>query len=124
LAAAFQAEYEGSIPFTRSRLFAINLNLGGSAAGKTSIRWIDSKQMPGHPPGAREMAIKSPSSALDVIVWIDVQYDPRNFTPVGTFLGGIQYAQIGVDVFFVVGGDYRAHRGNVGQARSNTALRA
>jgi hypothetical protein len=67
------------------------------------------------------MAIKNPSSALDVIVWIDVQYDPRNFTPVGTFLGGIQYAQIGVDVFFVVGGDYRAHRGNVGQARSNTA---
>jgi hypothetical protein len=126
LAAAFQAEYEGSIPFTRSRSFPVNLNLGGwprSAAGKTSLRWIDSEQVLGHPLGAREMAIKSPSSALNVIVWIDVQYDPRNFTPVGTFLGGIQYAQIGVDVFFVVGGDYRAHRSNVGQARSNAALR-
>jgi hypothetical protein len=40
-ASDFQAEYEGSIPFTRSRSFPVNLNLGGwprSAAGKTSIR--------------------------------------------------------------------------------------
>jgi hypothetical protein len=91
---------------------------------RTLIRRIDSKQMPGHPLGAHEVAIENPSSALNIIIWIDAQHDPRNFTPVGTLLGRIQHAQIGVDVFFVVSRDYRAHRGNVGQVRLDAALRA
>ena len=46
----------------------------------------------------------------------------RNFTPVYTVLRGIQYTEIGVDMFFVVGRDYRTYWGNIGQLRPNAGF--
>jgi|HubBroStandDraft_4_1064222.scaffolds.fasta_scaffold2023572_1 hypothetical protein len=48
-----------------------------------------------HPPGARKVTIEGPSSAIGFLLWIDMEYDPRNLTSVSTLLIGIKHAQIG-----------------------------
>jgi hypothetical protein len=46
-----------------------------------------------HPFGAREVAIEGTSSALDILIRVDVQHYPRDFAPVGIFRIGIQHPQ-------------------------------
>jgi hypothetical protein len=101
-------------PATRAR--------GRSAKAALFSLQVDPKQLMRHPFGSREMTIEHKTRAFSILIRIEVQYDPCNVAPVGTFLRVIQDAEIGVDVFFVIGRDYRTHRGNVGQFRSHARL--
>jgi hypothetical protein len=47
-----------------------------------------------HPFGAREVTIKGASSALDILIRVYVEHDPRNLAPVGTFRIGIQHPHV------------------------------
>jgi hypothetical protein len=83
---------------------------------------VDPKKLMRHPLGSREMTIEHQTRAFSILIRIEVQHYPCNVAPVGTFLRVIQDAEIGVDVFLVIGCDYRAHRSNVGQFRSHARL--
>lgn len=51
------------------------------------------------------MALKCPASAISLVFRINVQHDPRNVAPVGTFLVGIKHTKIGDDMLLVVCGE-------------------
>ena len=57
-----------------------------------------------HPPGARQVALKSRPSAIGCR--ITMQHKARDFTPVGTFRIGIKQSQIGDEVFLIVARQY------------------
>ena len=59
-----------------------------------------------HPFGSREMAIEGTAGALDIVIRVYVQHDPRNLAPVRTFLIGIQHTHIRDGVLLM--------RGNLG----------
>ena len=48
------------------------------------------------------MTIEGTASALDILISVYVQHDPRNLAPVGTFRIGIQHPQIRDGVLLVV----------------------
>jgi hypothetical protein len=70
-----------------------------------------------HPLGAREVTIESTSSALDIVIRVYVQHDPRYLAPVGTFRIGIQHSHVRDDVLMVVRREHWLGRGKVGNVR-------
>jgi hypothetical protein len=50
------------------------------------------------------MTIECAPRSIRLSIWIDVQDDPRDLAPVGTFGGGIEHAQIRDAMFFIVNG--------------------
>src|SRR5262245_53046416 len=66
---------------------------------------------PRHPFSAREMGIEGTAGALDIVIRVYVQHDPRNLAPVGTFRIGIQHPHIRDGVLMVV---RRVSRGSAG----------
>jgi hypothetical protein len=70
-----------------------------------------------HPFGAREMAIESTAGALDIVIRVYMQHDPRHIAPVGTFRIGIQHPNVRDGVLLVVRGEHRLGRGKVGSVR-------
>ena len=50
------------------------------------------------------MALEGPASPISVLLRIDMQHHPRNLSPVGALLIGIEYAEIGDHMFLVVCG--------------------
>jgi hypothetical protein len=70
-----------------------------------------------HPFGAREMAIEGTAGALDIVIRVYVQYDPRNLAPVGTFRIGIQRSHIRDGVLSVVRREGALGRSNVSDVR-------
>jgi hypothetical protein len=67
-----------------------------------------------HPFGAGKMAIESATGALDIMIRIDVQHDPRHFAPVGTFRIGIQHPYARDGVLLVVRFEGWLGRGEIG----------
>jgi hypothetical protein len=47
----------------------------------------------GHPLSTRKVTIEGPSRAIGLLLWINMQYDPRNLSPVGTLLIGIKQSK-------------------------------
>jgi hypothetical protein len=70
-----------------------------------------------HPFGTREMTIEGTASALDILIRVYVQHDPRNVAPVGTFRIGIQHPQIRDGVLLVVRREGRLGRSKVSNVR-------
>jgi hypothetical protein len=66
-----------------------------------------------HPPGAGEMALPRPPSAIMFARRIDMQNNLRNFSPVGAFSVGVEKAQVGNGVALVVAGENSGCRGEV-----------
>ena len=56
----------------------------------------------GHPLGPRQMALMGAARAFRLTIWIDVQYDLRNFAPISAFGVGVEQPQIGDQVLFIV----------------------
>ena len=83
-----------------------------------SLRSTASQEIPvavfGHPLRPREMALPGASRPLGLIGWIDVQHDPGDVRPVGTFGVRIEQTQIGDEMFLVVPGQISRRRGLVG----------
>ena len=63
------------------------------------------------------MAIEGTASALDILIRVYVQHDPRNVAPVGTFRIGIQHPQIRDGVLLVVWREGRLGRSKVSNVR-------
>jgi hypothetical protein len=63
------------------------------------------------------MTIESTESALDIVIRVYVQYDPRHLAPVGTFRIGIQHSHIRDGVLVVVRREGALGRSNVGNVR-------
>jgi hypothetical protein len=63
------------------------------------------------------MAIEGTSSALDILIRIDVQHYLRNRAPVGTFGIGIQHPHIRDGVLLVVRREQGLGRGKIGNVR-------
>ena len=59
--------------------------------------------MLGHPFGASEVTLVRPPGTLRLAFGIDVQHDPRDFSPISTFGIRIQETKIGDCVFMIVG---------------------
>jgi hypothetical protein len=59
----------------------------------------------GHPSGTREVALERQPRAVGFGVWVDAQHDPRDITPVRTFIVGVEQPEVGDDVLFVVCGE-------------------
>jgi hypothetical protein len=56
----------------------------------------------GHPFGTREMALPGAPSALRLIIWIDVQNNTRDLSPVGAITLGIQQTQVRNEMLLIV----------------------
>jgi hypothetical protein len=85
------------------------------------VRCPATKQMPRavlrHPVGAGEMGSPGAAGTIRLLGRIKVQHDPRNLFPVGAVGFGVEQAQLGDQVLFVVagqngGGRCIAHRGS------------
>ena len=67
------------------------------------------KQMPvshlRHPLGAREVALKSSSRAIRLLLRVSVQDDPRDLAPISTFRISIKHAHMGDDVLLIIDGE-------------------
>ena len=63
------------------------------------------------------MAIEGTAGALDIVIRVYVQHDPRNLVPVGTFRIGIQHPQIRDGVLLVVRREDWLGRSKVGNVR-------
>jgi hypothetical protein len=57
-----------------------------------------------HPPGAREMALECPPSAIGFTFRVEMQHYSCDVTPVGAFSVRVEQAQIGDNVLLVVNG--------------------
>jgi hypothetical protein len=55
-----------------------------------------------HPLGPRQMAIKRMPCAFRFAIWIDVQDDPSDLTPVSTFGVSIEQPQVGHQMLLVI----------------------
>ena len=60
--------------------------------------------MLGHPVSAREMALKSPPSAIWFNMRIAMQHNPRDVLPISTIRLSVEQPQIRDKVFVVIGG--------------------
>jgi hypothetical protein len=64
------------------------------------------KQMPvamfGHPAGTSEVCFPGAPGALGLAVWIEMQHEPRDLGPIGAVIFGVDQAQIGDQVLFVI----------------------
>ena len=63
------------------------------------------------------MTIEGTASALDILIRVYVQHDPRNVAPVGTFRIGIQHPQVRDGVLMVVRREGALGRSKVGNIR-------
>ena len=55
-----------------------------------------------HPFGAGQMTVECMSCAIGLAIGINMQHDPRNLPPVGTFGVGIEQPQIGHQMVLIV----------------------
>lgn len=78
--------------------------------------------MLGHPVRPRQMAVPAAVDALGVGRRIAVEHDPGDLAPVGTLGLGIQQAEIGNEVLFVVAGETGRFRDAVGDRRVERGL--
>jgi hypothetical protein len=60
---------------------------------------------PCHPSGAGKVALEGLRCVIGLAVRIDVQHDPRDFAPVGTFRIRIEHVHVGDGTLFIVGGE-------------------
>lgn len=64
------------------------------------------KQMPvamfGHPAGTSEVCFPGVPGALGLAVWIEMQHEPRDLGPIGAVIFGVEQAQIGDQMQFVI----------------------
>jgi hypothetical protein len=70
-----------------------------------------------HPFGAREMANEGTAGALDIVIRVYVQHDPRYLASVGTFRIGIQHTHVRDGVLMVVRREGALGRSNVSDVR-------
>jgi len=56
----------------------------------------------GHPTRTREMGFPSAVCTIGFLVWIDVEHDPRNLPPICRLGLGVEKAEVGDSVLFVV----------------------
>lgn len=79
--------------------------VGGYPVGQ-SVRNSAAKQMPvamfGHPAGTSEMCFPGAPGALALAVWIEMQHEPRDLGPIGAVIFGVEQAQIGDQMLFVI----------------------
>jgi hypothetical protein len=70
------------------------------------VRNSATKQMPiavlGHPAGTSEVRLPGAPGALGLAVRIEMQHDPRDIGPIGAVIFGVEQAQIGDRVLFVI----------------------
>jgi hypothetical protein len=75
------------------------------------------KQMPvsdlRHPFRPGEVTVEGTARLIGLAVWVNVQDDPRDIAPVGTFRIGIEQTQVRDDMLLVVGGDRGIGRGQI-----------
>ena len=75
--------------------------------------------IPGHPFGVGEMAVEGLPRSIRFAVWVDMQNDPRDLAPVGTFRIRIEHAHVGDGMVIVVRGEF----GNEGREIATSGLR-
>lgn len=63
-----------------------------------------------HPPRPRQVAFPDAVCAIGFTVGIEMEHDPRHFTPVGAFGFSVEKAQIGDPVQPVIVGELARHR--------------
>jgi hypothetical protein len=70
--------------------------------------------MPCYPFSASQMTIERPSRPIRMVIWINVQYDPRDLAPVCTFGISIEHPHIGDSVLLIVVGECWTRRRVIG----------
>jgi hypothetical protein len=58
--------------------------------------------VPGHPSGAGKVAIQSTACTGRIPLGINVQYQPDDFGPIGSFCIGLQQTQVRYQVFLII----------------------
>jgi hypothetical protein len=69
--------------------------------GRTASQQV-LKAVSGHPFGPRKVAFPGAPSSLRLIIWIDLQNNTRDLSPIGSFALGVQQPQVRNEVLLIV----------------------